>query len=493
MKIYSGKDLSDEYLKLIGKRKLFPPLNNYSAFIQGSEYNRKKYYGKWYADQVSYDLFVYMKEGYSQVWLPEDDVVKISIFGLEEHLRTPDIFEKRLNHMDGSILRIDDLYSKYTHNHIQDCLWLELFETINETRDFMWSTNAAVFFSVYLDKKIVLDTISKYLPNITSEDLDRLWLKGTEPAFESFDKNQTIDFLSLLEKNPSWGNIVEHCQYFLADYFSVKPLSVVSAELEKRYKKYIDDRTQIALALKSEKKELHEKVIGYNQWLNTLHTDERLIARYLQLVMKTRDRRKNFFNKGTTIIYRIAERMFGEVGVDSSLIPYYTVRELLLGPEYLSSVKATLAERRKGFQWLVPYNDEPSGSLVEIETSSKKINNYFKSGHLESLSKNLIVGQPGSKGKVTGKVHVVTNVNSEHGFQEGEILVTGMTRPEYVPLMKKAKAIITDEGGITCHAAIVSRELGIPCVIGTKIATQVLKDGDMVEVDAEKGIVRVIK
>ena len=68
-----------------------------------------------------------------------------------------------------------------------------------------------------------------------------------------------------------------------------------------------------------------------------------------------------------------------------------------------------------------------------------------------------------------------------------------MTRPDFMPLMRKAKAVITDEGGITCHAAIVSRELGIPCIIGTKIATKVLKDGDMVEVDANKGIVRKIK
>ena len=68
-----------------------------------------------------------------------------------------------------------------------------------------------------------------------------------------------------------------------------------------------------------------------------------------------------------------------------------------------------------------------------------------------------------------------------------------MTRVEFVPMMRKAKAIITDEGGIACHAAIVSRELGVPCVIGTKIATNVLKSGDLVEVDIEEGIVRILK
>ncbi len=91
--------------------------------------------------------------------------------------------------------------------------------------------------------------------------------------------------------------------------------------------------------------------------------------------------------------------------------------------------------------------------------------------------------------KIKGKVKIIKDPVLEP-FQQGEILVTSMTRIEFVPLMKKALAIITDEGGIACHAAIVSRELGIPCLIGTKIATQVLKDGDLVEVDANKGIVR---
>ncbi|GAG36014.1 unnamed protein product, partial [marine sediment metagenome] len=72
-------------------------------------------------------------------------------------------------------------------------------------------------------------------------------------------------------------------------------------------------------------------------------------------------------------------------------------------------------------------------------------------------------------------------------------LVTPMTNPSFVPAMQKAKAILTDQGGLLCHAAIMSRELDIPCVIGTKIATKVLKDGDLVEVDADKGVIRIIK
>lgn len=97
------------------------------------------------------------------------------------------------------------------------------------------------------------------------------------------------------------------------------------------------------------------------------------------------------------------------------------------------------------------------------------------------------------KGKVSGRVHIVLDPLKEKNFKKGEILVAPMTSPEYVFLMKKAVAIVTDSGGLTSHAAIVSRELGVPCVVGTKIATQVLKNGDMVEVDATStGVVRKI-
>lgn len=75
-------------------------------------------------------------------------------------------------------------------------------------------------------------------------------------------------------------------------------------------------------------------------------------------------------------------------------------------------------------------------------------------------------------------------------MKDGDVLISTATTPSIVSAMKKAAAIVTDEGGLTCHAAIVSRELKIPCIIGTKIATKVFKDGDRVEVDATKGIVR---
>ncbi len=99
-------------------------------------------------------------------------------------------------------------------------------------------------------------------------------------------------------------------------------------------------------------------------------------------------------------------------------------------------------------------------------------------------------GTPACPGRANGRVRVIFHRGEFKKFKSGEILVTTMTHPEFVSVMKQASAIVTDEGGMTCHAAIVARELKKPCIIGTKVATQVLHDGDRVEVDATKGIVR---
>jgi phosphoenolpyruvate synthase/pyruvate phosphate dikinase len=104
-----------------------------------------------------------------------------------------------------------------------------------------------------------------------------------------------------------------------------------------------------------------------------------------------------------------------------------------------------------------------------------------------------ITGRPASPGKAIGKVKIIPLSEILTGIiKEDEILVCESTTPDAVPLMKKARAIVTDFGGILSHAAIVAREMGKPCIVGTEIATKELKNGDEIEVDAFKGIIRVI-
>ena len=121
---------------------------------------------------------------------------------------------------------------------------------------------------------------------------------------------------------------------------------------------------------------------------------------------------------------------------------------------------------------------EKEEAVVEATTTERKI---------------VVKGLPASPGKAAGRAHVIENPEDIDDFKEGEILVTTMTAPDWVPAMKKAKAIVTDAGGMTCHASIVSRELGIPCIVGTKSrseeATKTITDGQMITVDATNGIV----
>jgi pyruvate,water dikinase len=123
-----------------------------------------------------------------------------------------------------------------------------------------------------------------------------------------------------------------------------------------------------------------------------------------------------------------------------------------------------------------------------ITTIGAKKENKSMSGP-KSEAKILLKGQGAAPGIASGKVVVIRDVKDTGSVREGDILVTKMTNPDMVPAMRKVAAIITDEGGMTCHAAIVSRELGTPAIVGTKTATKVLTNGQLITVDGEKGLI----
>lgn len=130
--------------------------------------------------------------------------------------------------------------------------------------------------------------------------------------------------------------------------------------------------------------------------------------------------------------------------------------------------------------------------MENLKDALAKTNLVFEGFNI-TAQKDELRGAIAYPGKVIGKVRLILHKKGISKLKKDEILVADMTSPNFIPAIRKAGAIITDEGGITCHAAIVAREMKIPCIIGTKIATEVLKDGDLVEVDADKGVVKIIK
>ena len=128
----------------------------------------------------------------------------------------------------------------------------------------------------------------------------------------------------------------------------------------------------------------------------------------------------------------------------------------------------------------------------DVTTDLAFIEKLDSIGTGETLASRELKGFTASRGLAIGKVKIIESVEEIYKVEKGDVIVAVMTRPDYLPAMQKAEAFVTDEGGITCHAAIVAREMKKPCIIGTKIATKILKDGDLVEVDANSGKVKVI-
>lgn len=106
--------------------------------------------------------------------------------------------------------------------------------------------------------------------------------------------------------------------------------------------------------------------------------------------------------------------------------------------------------------------------------------------------KKILTGIAASSGNAQGKVKIVKSIKDSNSFQEGDILVAKITDPSMVVMMGRAAAIVCDIGGITSHPAIVSREMGIPCVVAAKDATSIFKTGDEILVDGDKGEVYLI-
>lgn len=203
---------------------------------------------------------------------------------------------------------------------------------------------------------------------------------------------------------------------------------------------------------------------------------------------KLEDARKyseTFYKENAEMFSHIADLLSQQIGCPKHLILMMTREELYAyqsGGQLPS--ENTLRQR---YEYSGMHFDKQRMDIL----SRKEVEDLesFWSGVAKKEGLKGTVAYPG---KVKGICRVVFDYRNAD-INEGEILVTGMTDPNFVPLMRKVSAIVTDGGGLLSHAAIVARELKKPCIVGTKVATQVLHDGDEVELDADTGVVRVLR
>jgi phosphohistidine swiveling domain-containing protein len=213
--------------------------------------------------------------------------------------------------------------------------------------------------------------------------------------------------------------------------------------------------------------------------LHSLFTNEEIeCVRQLREWIYLRTFIKDAVNLASYKLQPLLGLIASKKGIPAEWMPYFTFEEILA----LDTIPTEVLQQR--------YADRKDGYSAQVQGDTLVIGDFGDPPAIVEETE-ILQGSIAYRGHVVGKVKILNSPKEDFG--EADILVVGMTTPDYLYAMKKAKAFITDEGGITCHAAIVAREMQKPCIIGTKTATKRLKDGDMVEVDASNGSVGTIK
>ncbi len=330
-----------------------------------------------------------------------------------------------------------------------------------------------------VDYEKILSVVGEGRKNL----LDTIWERATEAAFISFEGRRLKKLIELVPLDSK--DAIRQAKFIFTDYFWTSSEADIDAALE-------DVRKNLS-EKKQEWDEINTKAIDrekqHEAWVQTLDLESRKIAEYAQLVMRIRDLRKDPIAQVQAMCAEIGMVMLERAEVDRGLAPFVILYEYMKGVDHLVSIKKEIEARQEGCIYLVHPDYSYEVELCNFQSAIEEMTVLIELGIEKTDS---LKGQIACKGVVRGRARVIFDPSDPKGFQPGDILITSMTRPEFVPIMKQAGAVVTNEGGITCHAAIISRELGIPCIIGTKTATIVFKDGDMVEVDAEKGVVRII-
>lgn len=395
---------------------------------------------------------------------------------LERHLKDTIRASERVRKLDLTTLTNEQLIKQYQDLEKTAVLAHGISNIDIDVIDISFES----FFQEKLEKVIPKD--------ISQAEYVDVYKKLTIPAYVSFVKKEEAEIIRLaLQKDIKGKQIDKLYQKFWwtkIGWENLRPHT--KGYFERRIKKF------------RRRKNLSDRIEKFSQDLNKVKKDRReiiekynlpnAITSWLEVIDKYsyyHDLRKEMQVRGIYSFYLILEEIARRLKLKKADLEFFHGGELvdLLRGEKLDCEE--IKKRQRATCVLVTKKDIKTWSGQEAE---RKFKSELSVGRGR---KKVIKGKGVSLGKVKAKAKVCSgSAEALRKVRRGDVLVCGMTLPDCVPAMKRAAAIVTDEGGITCHAAIISRELGIPCIVGTKNATAILQDGDRIEVDADKGIVR---
>jgi rifampicin phosphotransferase len=482
------KTLLDKFMKGFHK-DVFYPLVPVSILAAGAGGFTPNFGGKF--KDLNIKFLIAMKEKKAFVLMSETRYNMLSENFFIKYNKNKKILSETISYLNNLEKKTDEIYSNLSYENIMSCKEKEIIKKLEKIINLVREYNCTAWFSTQFDKELVFKFINKHNLRLKSQTVEKIWNKAIVPMEDSFDKRKHKKILSLILQSKTTKEIAEEMQYAYSGYTQIKSVNDIEDNIKKEYSKYLNDIKKGAEELKKEELKYRKKKESFNEWRDSLSQDGKELLDYMQAILILRDKRKDVIGKGMVINFRIGEKFFKEVRLEKELIYYCAYEEFLKGKNYFEEKQEEILNRSKGVLFLHDYDGSIKFEYDNFEDIKEKMEEiYHKSQKKDEES---ISGQIAYKGNIKGKVKVILRPSEFNKFKKGDILVTSMTRPEFMPLMRKAKAIITDEGGITCHAAIISRELKIPCIIGTKIATKMLKNGNLIELDADKGIIKISK
>jgi len=232
--------------------------------------------------------------------------------------------------------------------------------------------------------------------------------------------------------------------------------------------------------MKADQKRLYDK--------HDVDSSEQQYFEGIRKLIHLNDTKKEVFTRSHVLVRNLQDEIADRLDITWDLLGFFKMEELKEALLTGGAPQQVLQARHDHSVLTIRQNKKPNFAINEEADSLIDETITQKEGEKQGV----IDGQSASDGTHIGVVQVLHSAKEVDKISKGDILVTAMTSPDYVTGMKKAGAIITDEGGVTSHAAIVSRELEIPCVIGTQNATKILDNGDKVEVDADEGVVKIL-
>src|SRR3989344_636812 len=322
--------------------------------------------------------------------------------------------------------------------------------------------------------------------SVSKRDLNQVIANLFEPTEKSFLAREEDELfaISKFSKSKQESHLQRHLEryYWLENtYASTDTLAMESLkERMQRLQKERKRKTETKMIID---KERVMRTLG-------LSPETKRLIFALNFCTIWQDERKIKILRALSALDKILREIARRTNIDQRALRYLGVYEAL-SIEHLSDIKRLsdkLVERRQGCYYYVEKEKE---RFITLEKYITLFNLHHRKERSETQQE--LRGMTANLGTAIGEVKICITVASLKDFPKGAVLVAHMTRPEYAIVMKRASAIITDEGGITSHAAIVSRELDVPCIIGTKNATRILKDGDLVEVRANHGFIRILK